>query len=76
MQFGPVSLQNGLKMCVFLRSIMWATGCYEDRLKLVTLTGFFIFEGQATATDSLVVISCVQSGCGWIFDPFKWTLKY
>ena len=56
MQFWPVSLQNGLKMCVFLRSITWATGCHEDQLQLVTLTGFFIFKGQATTTDSPVVV--------------------
>ena len=61
MQFWPISLQNGLKMCVFLRSITWATGCHKDWLKPVTLTGFFIFEGQATATDGPVTIGCVQS---------------
>ena len=55
---------------------MWATGCHEDQLKPVTLTGFSIFEGQATATDGPVAISCIQSGCGWIFGPPNWTLKH
>ena len=35
MQFWSVSPQNGLKMCAFLRSITWATGC--NRFKLVRL---------------------------------------
>ena len=42
----------------------------------VTLTGFFIFEGQATATDGLVAIGCIQSSCGWIFGPPNRTLKH
>ena len=67
MQFWPISLQNRLKMCAFLRGITWATGRHENRLQPVHATDFFIFEESATATEKLVLIGPVQSSFGLFF---------
>ena len=65
MQFWPVSLQNRLKMCAFLRGITWATGHHENWLQPVHATDFFIFEEGATATEKLVLIGPVRLSEVW-----------
>ena len=62
MQFWSISPQNGLKMCAFLRSITWETGCLWNRFKPVQIGPFVLFEKHATATTSPVLIGPVQLG--------------
>ena len=59
MQIWPVSLQNGLKMCGFLRGITWATGC--NRLKSVRLCFFESMQPQPPVRSKSVRSSSVFS---------------
>ena len=76
MQFWSVSLQNGLKMFVFLRSITWGTGLLHNRLRPVHRTDFFNSEKHATATGGPVLIGPVQSGSGHFSGPIDRTFEH
>ena len=46
MQFWSISLQNGLKMCAFLRSITCENDCFRNRLQPVQISPVALFESM------------------------------